>query len=95
MDGAMLGKSPLKPSETPTRSEAELTTAEHGAPATVDQFECDQCAGRFDGPPHGSGLFLWTRGDEYRVEEPPLCEACALKISIGAVIKWEAEDEEE
>lgn len=43
----------------------------------------------------GSGLLLWTRGEELRLEEPPLCEECALKITIGALIKWESEEEEE
>jgi hypothetical protein len=73
----------------------ELSTHEHRAAPSGEQFECDQCGGCFDGPPHGSGLFLWTRGDEYRVEEPPLCEACAMKISVGALVKWDSEDEEE
>ena len=45
-------------------------------------------------PPAGAGRFLWSRGDEYRFEEPPLCEECALRISVGAVLKWESEDEE-
>jgi hypothetical protein len=63
--------------------------------ATADTFACDACGELFHGPPAGSGLFLWTRGDELRFEEPPLCEECAMKISIGALIKWESEEEEE
>ncbi len=59
------------------------------------QYECDSCGQSFDGEPAGAGLFLWTRGDEVRYEEPPLCEACASEITVGALVKWEAEDEEE
>ncbi len=58
-------------------------------------FECDACGKWFQGEPSGSGLFLWTRGDEVRYEEPPLCEACASEITVGALVTWETEDEEE
>jgi hypothetical protein len=30
-----------------------------------------------------------------RVEEPPLCEECASRITMGAVAKWAIEGEEE
>ena len=63
--------------------------------ALVDTFACDACGEQFHGPPAGSGLLLWTRGEELRLEEPPLCEECAMKITIGALIKWESEEEEE
>ena len=58
-------------------------------------YECDHCGRAFDGIPGGSGLLLWTRGDEVRYEEPPLCEECAAKISVGALLRWEVEEEEE
>jgi hypothetical protein len=58
-------------------------------------FECDACGGTFEGEPAGAGLFIWTRGEEVRYEEPPLCEACASEITIGALIKWDGETEEE
>jgi hypothetical protein len=58
-------------------------------------YECDACGRCFDGEPAGAGLFLWTRGDEVRYEEPPLCEQCASKITVGALLKWDTEDEEE
>ncbi len=58
-------------------------------------YECDSCGKSFDGEPAGAGLFLWTRGDEIRYEEPPLCETCASEITVGALVKWDAEDEEE
>ena len=59
------------------------------------RYECDKCGESFDGEPAGAGLFLWTRGDEVRYEEPPLCEECASEITVGALVKWESEDEEE
>lgn len=58
-------------------------------------FHCDSCGQAFAGDPGGAGLFVWTRGDEVRYEEPPLCEPCAYKISIGALMRWSLEEEEE
>lgn len=58
-------------------------------------FECDVCGQRFDGEPAGSGLFMWTRGDEVRFEEPPLCEACAENVTLDALTRWDGEEEEE
>jgi hypothetical protein len=58
-------------------------------------FECDLCGKDCQGAPSGSGLMLWHRGDEMRVEEPPLCEECASRVTIGAVVKWALEGEEE
>jgi hypothetical protein len=64
-------------------------------PSPPQTYECDLCEQRFEGPPAGSGLFLWSRGDDLRIEEPPLCEECAGRITIGALLKWELEEEEE
>lgn len=71
-------------------------------PAAPDQqpkaqavYECDHCGRSFSGVPGGSGLLLWTRGDEVRYEEPPLCETCAEQITMGALLKWTIEDDEE
>ena len=58
-------------------------------------YECDHCGRAFDGIPGGAGLLIWTRGEEVRYEEPPLCEECAAKISVGALLRWEVEEEEE
>lgn len=63
--------------------------------AEVRRFQCDACGEWFEGEPGGAGLFLWTRGDEVRYEEPPLCEGCAAEISVGALVKWDTEEEEE
>lgn len=59
------------------------------------RYECDSCGHWFDGEPAGAGLFLWTRGEEVRYEEPPLCEECAREISVGALVKWDNEADEE
>jgi hypothetical protein len=59
------------------------------------RFQCDACGGWFEGEPGGAGLLLWTRGDEVRYEEPPLCESCASEIAVGALVKWDTEEEEE
>lgn len=65
-----------------------------GAPRPAT-FQCDACGRAFEGHPGGSGLFVWTRGDEVRYEEPPLCEECAAEITVGALMRWDVEEEEE
>lgn len=52
----------------------------------ASRFVCDLCSKSFAGTPWSSGLFMWTRGDEVRTEEPPLCEACANRLTLGAVL---------
>ncbi len=42
----------------------------------------------------GSGIYLWTRGDEVRVEKAPLCARCASAIGMTALARWEIEEEE-
>ena len=76
------------PEEAEASDRAEAEGAER-------RFQCDACGEWFDGEPGGAGLFLWTRGDEIRYEEPPLCEACASEIAVGALVKWDSEEEEE
>lgn len=73
---------------------SESLLEESAEPVTSQSYECDLCGQTFEGSPAGSGLFLWSRGDELRVEEPPLCEECASQITIGALMKWELEEEE-
>ncbi len=89
-----LDRMPLRASAAlaePEDASASLSTGtRHGR-----KYECDSCGQSFDGEPAGAGLFLWTRGDEIRYEEPPLCESCASEITVGALVKWDAEDEEE
>lgn len=45
---------------------------------------------RFD----GRGLIVWTRGNERRCQEPPLCPSCAAAIGVTALSRWEIEEEE-
>jgi hypothetical protein len=72
-----------------------------------DADRCDVCAdtlerratndaesddGVFDGG--GRGLLVWSRGDERRYQEPPLCSSCATAIGVTALQRWEIEEEE-
>jgi hypothetical protein len=68
-----------------------------GAPQTepARSYECDACGKRFEGEPTGRGLYIWTRGDEVRYEEPPLCERCADAVGLAALAQWEVEEEGE
>jgi hypothetical protein len=58
-------------------------------------YDCDVCDQHFEGEPAGAGLFMWTRGDEVRFEEPPLCAECAERVTQGALTRFEIEEEEE
>jgi hypothetical protein len=58
-------------------------------------YVCDLCGEQCAGLPAGKGLMLWWRGTEWRVDEPPLCEECAVRVTMGAVVKWALEDEDE
>ena len=63
--------------------------------APAPGYDCDSCGEHFDGEPAGSGLFMWTRGEEVRFEEPPLCQECAQNVTLDALTRWDAEEEEE
>ncbi|MEM4405066.1 MAG: hypothetical protein QXR28_04295 [Nitrososphaerota archaeon] len=63
--------------------------------AKDERWECDLCGETFTGESAGAGLFVTTRGDEVRYEEPPLCEQCATGITLGALARWRREDEED
>ena len=65
--------------------------------AEANERRCDLCGttladGVEDG---GSGLYLWTRGDEVRFEEPPLCQKCGFDLAMVANRRWAEEEEEE
>ena len=49
---------------------------------------CHLCDNTIEGEPVATGLFMWTRGNETRVEEPPLCAGCAAAIGMTAVARW-------
>jgi hypothetical protein len=64
---------------------------------------CDACGGPLEeaeaDPPEGyripgRGAYLWSRGDETRVESVPLCASCASAIGMTALARWEIEEEE-
>ena len=63
--------------------------------APLPGYDCDMCSQHFDGEPAGSGLFMWSRGEERRFEEPPLCEGCAQNVTLDALTRWAIEEEEE
>jgi hypothetical protein len=62
--------------------------------AGAAELRCDACDESIEGEPHGRGLYLWTRGDEVRLEEPALCEPCATAIGVTALHQWMIEEEE-
>lgn len=70
----------------PKRPEAEE--------APPPSFECDACGKKVEGEPAGSGLYVWTRGEETRYEEPPLCARCANAIGLAALAQWELEEDD-
>lgn len=41
----------------------------------------------------GRGRYVWTRGEDRRAEEPPLCPSCAAAIGMIALHQFNAEDE--
>ena len=88
----------MRPPPLVSRDRPELEDRTPNEPpegAVVRGYECDRCGEKFDGEPAGSGLFIWSRGGELRYEEPPLCERCASKVTLGALLRWEDEGEEE
>jgi hypothetical protein len=72
-----------------------IATIPVDADAKPDVFECDSCGKRIEGEPAGHGLYVWTRGDEVRYEEPPLCSSCANAIGLAALALWELEEDGE
>jgi len=91
-EGAVHGSRPL------SFAIDEIARAARSAPrpdAPAAPKLCDACDEPIEGEPGGSGLYVWTRGAEVRLEEPPLCESCATAIGITALARWAAEDDEE
>lgn len=68
----------------------------------VDGVCCDACGCELedredagdDDDLGGRGVYVWTRGDEVRLEEAPLCASCASAIGMTALARWEIEEEE-
>jgi hypothetical protein len=78
------------------------TCASHDALfRAVDEIRCDACGCELEDPEIGDeddlggrGVYVWTRGDEARLEEAPLCASCASAIGMTALARWEIEEEE-
>ena len=91
-------------SDLPTAVPRGFVTASHAVlfeDATAPR--CDVCAGALTGADgatddeesgSGRGLLVWSRGEERRYQEPPLCAACATAIGVSALQRWEIEEEE-
>ena len=75
--------------------EQESSTELHAGRRPARGYDCDVCGSFFEGEQGGAGLLVWTRGEEVRYEEPPLCEECAMRVTVGALMRWEIEEEEE
>ncbi|APR85707.1 Hypothetical protein A7982_11056 [Minicystis rosea] len=58
------------------------------------ELRCDVCDTPIEGEPSGRGLYMWTRGEEVRFEEPALCPQCATAIGVTALSAWTVEEEE-
>ena len=53
-----------------------------------DSIHCSSCEELIAGEPAATGLFMWTRGDDIRFDEPPLCGLCAVQLNIAALHFW-------
>jgi hypothetical protein len=62
--------------------------------AEATPLACDHCGDVIEGEPAGRGLYLWTRGEETRIEEPALCERCSIAIGVTALASFGIEEEE-
>ncbi len=62
-------------------------------PGTAE-LRCDACDELLEGEPNGRGLYVWSRGDELRIEEPALCGKCATAIGVTALAGFSIEEEE-
>lgn len=57
-------------------------------------LSCHACDADIDGEPAGHGMMVFVRGDQVVREELPLCERCALAISMTALDRIFFEEEE-
>jgi len=78
-----------------TRSSEEQASSSTSEQSSTARFVCDYCGQCCTGRPGGSGLLLWTRGNEVRYDEPPLCQECANRITVGALLRWSWEQDGE
>lgn len=55
----------------------------------AESIHCAICEDVIEGEIHSTGLMMWTRGDDVRYDEPPLCGPCASSISVSAWARWQ------
>jgi hypothetical protein len=65
---------------------AALRNADEG------ERRCSVCEDPIVGEPGGTGLMMWTRGDDVRYDEPLLCGGCAASIAVHAWNRWQQPD---
>jgi hypothetical protein len=73
---------------------ADAALLEQRSRSGAAELRCDACDAPIEGEPTGRGLYMWTRGDEIRFEEPALCPHCATAIGVTALAAWSVEEEE-
>ena len=73
---------------------AEAALSARRSAAGAKELRCDACDSPIEGEPAGRGLYMWTRGEEVRFEEPALCADCATAIGVTALAQWDIEEEE-
>lgn len=71
---------------------AHASLRSQDARAVDEPPRCNACNQPITGMPGGTGLLLWTRGDEVRFDEPPLCAHCATAIGVTAQWQWELDE---
>ena len=73
---------------------ADASLQTHQTTRGSTAVHCDSCGQPIEGEPSGRGLYMWTRGDERRFEEPALCSRCSIAIGVTALAAWNVEEEE-
>ena len=91
---AVEGPAPLPAMVAFVADEIAMAAMASRAAAAPTDTHCDACGAAIEGEPGGRGLLYWSRGDELRFDEPPLCESCAVAVTASANRQWEIEDEE-
>jgi len=61
----------------------------------IPRQHCDVCEQPVAADTLSRGLYVWSRGDERRYEEPPLCEKCATVLGMSALSRWRRQEEED
>ena len=57
------------------------------------ELRCSLCDCDLPEGAASTGLFMWTRGDHVRFEEPPLCATCSRDVGISAFLRWPWDDD--